>query len=216
MSGVRKTYDGRRYVLDGLDFTLHEGQVAAILGASGCGKSTLLNIIGLLDSCTEGSYTFCGERMLRTRLNSYHQQRARDIGFVFQSYCLIDALSVTENALMPFLYNDRSITREVERRLVSVLDDFNLTALKNTKASLLSGGERQRVAIARAMIKSPRLVIADEPTGNLDDANARLVVEAFLSIARQGTSVVVVTHNNMLADEVACAYRLCKGRLEAC
>lgn len=198
ISNLKKTYDGRRYVLNGLDFSIGEGEIATIWGASGCGKSTFLNIIGLLDDFTSGEYIFDGTLINPQRLNSYNLLRAREIGFVFQSYCLIDALSVKDNILMPYLYNDLRITKDVNARVDDLLARFNMEDLKQKKASLLSGGERQRVAIIRALIKHPRLIIADEPTGNLDEANALLVCKAFSEAANEGTSTIVVTHNRQL------------------
>lgn len=216
MSGIQKTYDGKRNVLDNLAFSIDRGDIATILGASGCGKSTFLNIVGLLDNFTEGFYLFDGTEIKRKKLNSYYKQRATDIGFVFQSYCLIESLSVKDNILMPFLYNNQYIDKKIIADLDKILKDFNLTELKNKKASLLSGGERQRVAIARAMIKNPKLIIADEPTGNLDEANAELVVNAFRSIAGSGTSVIVVTHNKFLSLSSKNIYSLEGGLLKPC
>ena len=173
LSGVRKSYDGRHYVLDGLDFALGEGETAVVYGASGCGKSTFLNIVGLLDSMNEGDYRFSNQSICARRLNAYSEVRAEKIGFVFQSYCLIEALSVADNILMPFLYNGKPISKEVLGELASLAEELGIAELLEKKAALLSGGEKQRVAIARAMLKRPRLIIADEPTGNLDEGNSQ-------------------------------------------
>jgi ABC-type lipoprotein export system ATPase subunit len=216
LNDVRKTYDRERYVLDGVNLTLEEGEIITIIGVSGCGKSTLLNIIGLLDSFTSGEYWFAGRQIKRSRLNSYHKNRAQDIGFVFQSYCLIDVLNVQDNILMPYLYANHPINARVMRRLGTILEDFNLATLRKARAGDLSGGERQRVAIARAMIKLPRIIIADEPTGNLDDANAKVVIEAFKTAAASGTAVIVVTHNSRLSFGAHKSYSLKEGRLCLC
>ena len=216
IKGMRKTYDGKRYVLDGLDFSLGEGEVATIHGASGCGKSTFLNIVGLLDNCTDGKYFFAGKEIIPKKLNSYYAVRAEDIGFIFQSYCLIERLSVRENVLMPFLYNNDPIGDDVEKRLEGLMRDLNIASLIDKKAGNLSGGECQRVAICRAMLKKPRLIIADEPTGNLDENNTYLVVDAINKIRAGGTSVIVVTHNKSIGFENETKYMLDKGVLHPC
>lgn len=216
MKNIKKTYNGKHYVLSNIDFSIDKGEISTIFGASGCGKSTFLNIVGLLDNFTEGEYVFNGKQVNPKKLNSYHLQRSLDIGFVFQSYCLIESISVKDNILMPFLYNNISYTKNIHNNLNTILEQFNLIELINKKVSLLSGGERQRVAIARAMIKSPKLIIADEPTGNLDDKNAKLVVEAFKRISSQGTSIIVVTHNEHLSFNASATYNLEEGVLHLC
>ena len=213
ISNLRKTYDGKRYVLDGLDFSINKGEIATILGASGCGKSTFLNIVGLLDNFTDGKYLFSETEINPKKLNSYYQYRATDIGFIFQAYCLIDSLSVKDNILMPFLYSGAGITDSVKEAVDALLDSFDMLNLKNKRVSLLSGGERQRVAIIRAIIKKPKLIIADEPTGNLDESNTQLVVKAFRNIAENGTAVIVVTHNKYLSLGMGRTYSLKGGRL---
>ncbi len=213
ISNLRKTYDGKRYVLDGLDFSINKGEIATILGASGCGKSTFLNIVGLLDNFTDGKYLFSETEINPKKLNSYYQYRATDIGFIFQAYCLIDSLSVKDNILMPFLYSGAGITGSVKEAVDALLDSFDMLNLKNKRVSLLSGGERQRVAIIRAIIKKPKLIIADEPTGNLDESNTQLVVKAFRNIAENGTAVIVVTHNKYLSLGMGRTYSLKGGRL---
>lgn len=216
MSGIRKTYTGKRYVLDGVDFSLEKGEIATITGESGSGKSTFLNIVGLLDSFTEGTYLFDGAPVYKNRLNSYYKQRAADIGFVFQAYCLIESISVQENILMPFMYNDKPINKSLYAQMDELLNELNITALKDKKVALLSGGEKQRVAICRAMIKKPKLIIADEPTGNLDEKNAELVISAFKKISDLGTSVIVVTHNLHLSFGAEKVYALEKGSFRLC
>lgn len=210
---IRKTYDGNRYVLNGLNFSLDAGEIATIRGASGCGKSTFLNIVGLLDNYTDGEYYFIGTPIFPQKLNSYYNLRAEDIGFIFQSYCLIDKLDVRDNILMPFLYNKERINSNVTKRLEQLLEDLNISHLIDKKAGLLSGGERQRVAICRAMLKKPSLIIADEPTGNLDEKNTNLVVEAINKISAEGTAVIVVTHNNNISFKNETKYTLDGGVL---
>lgn len=213
ITNLRKTYDGKRYVLDGLNFSIGKGEIKTIFGASGCGKSTFLNIVGLLDNYTSGEYLFCEININPKRLNDYYKYRAQDIGFIFQSYFLIDSLSVNDNILMPFLYNGIDLSGSVKKTVDKLLDSFDMLSLKNKKVSLLSGGERQRVAIMRAIIKEPKLIIADEPTGNLDESNTDLVVKAFKYIAEKGTAVIVVTHNKFLSFGTDTTYTLRGGKL---
>ena len=216
MKGIRKSYDGKRFVLDGVDLSVTEGEIATIVGASGSGKSTLLNIIGLLDNYTEGEYELNGTVIQRKKLNTYNRQRATDLGFIFQAYCLIESITVKENILMPYMYNGLKIDREVYESMDRLLGELNIDKLREKKVSLLSGGEKQRVAICRAMLKKPKLIIADEPTGNLDETNALLVTEAFRRIASAGTAIMVVTHNRHLSFGEGKVYRLDGGVLTAC
>lgn len=210
---LKKTYDNKRYVLNDLNFSIKRGEIATILGASGCGKSTFLNIMGMLDTPTDGEYIFEGKKIERNNLNLYNKIRAKDIGFIFQSYCLIEYLTVQENVLMPFLYNGLEITDSVYKEIDELLYKLKLDKVKNKRVSLLSGGEKQRVAIVRAMIKNPKLIIADEPTGNLDDINAISVINAFCDIAKKGTSIIVVTHNKYLSFGSGNKYELKEGKL---
>ncbi len=213
ISNLCKTYDGKNFVLNNLNFTINQGDFATIYGSSGCGKSTFLNVIGLLDNFTSGEFFFNQQQINRKKINSYYELRALDIGFIFQSYCLIDSLSVKDNILMPFLYSDISLTKEIKENLDILLDNFNMLEYKNKKVNLLSGGERQRIAILRAIIKKPKLLIADEPTGNLDDTNANIVIDAFNKIANSGTTVIVVTHNKYLSCNSTKSYILEGGKL---
>lgn len=215
MSNIKKTYDGKKYVLSGIDFSLHEGEIAIISGASGCGKSTFLNIVGLLDNMSEGDYFFNQVFIKRNRLSSYYKQRADDIGFVFQAYCLIESISVKDNILMPYLYSGKLIDRRVHEELYALADELNISSLLDKKAGLLSGGEKQRVAICRAIIKKPKLIIADEPTGNLDTGNTASVVGFFDRIVKSGTAVIIVTHNADLCFQNSKLYTLCAGELHS-
>lgn len=216
MKNIFKTYDGVRYVINDLDFSLENGRIAVIFGESGCGKSTLMNIIGLLDTFTKGSYSFMDSKIKQNELNSYYKYRASDIGFIFQAYYLIESLSVLDNMLMPFLYCKKPVFADIRVMIDETLDELNIYDLIMKRASDLSGGERQRVAIARAMIRAPKLLIADEPTGNLDEKNTDLVVDSFNRISKSGTAIVIVTHNRRL-DFCNCEkYLLSSGRLHRC
>lgn len=213
MSNICKSYDGKQNVLENLQFAIDKGEITTIYGSSGCGKSTFLNIVGLLDSCTAGEYFFNGRRISRGNLNKYQPIRAGDIGFIFQSYCLIDSISVFDNVIMPLMYLEDKSVRPLLDQVDHILQELNIMHLKNQKAITLSGGERQRVAIARAIIKKPKLIIADEPTGNLDDNNANLVIAAFQKIINTGTSIIVVTHNRHLSFGNGNTYTLQQGAL---
>lgn len=216
MRNIVKNYDGKTNVLDGVDFTLDHGEIASVMGPSGCGKSTFLNILGLLDTRTSGEYYLDGAEIQNSTVNSkFSAYRGDRIGFVFQSYYLIDSLSVYENIMMPFLYSNKGIPFGVDNIIDDYLDYFNLKKLKNKVAGLLSGGEKQRVALIRAMIKRPELLIADEPTGNLDEQNSTIVIRAFKEISSKGTAVVFVTHNSHLKDDEWRNYSLEEGRLKS-
>ncbi|MCQ2426518.1 MAG: ABC transporter ATP-binding protein [Lachnospiraceae bacterium] len=214
MSGISKTYDGNKFVLNDLSFSLCLGEIAIIMGPSGSGKSTFLNILGLLDKASSGKYLFNGNDLCEKRNKKlYSFIRGEKIGFVFQSYYLIETLTVRDNIMMPFLYSDTKITDEIEDHISEYAQLFGVTELLDKKASLLSGGERQRVAIIRAMIKKPCLVIADEPTGNLDEKNGETVINAFRKIAGAGTAVVIVTHNSGINCPEGKRFQLCEGKL---
>ncbi len=213
MSSIKKSYDGKKNILDGIDFSLGTGEIAVIYGESGCGKSTFLNVVGLLDSINEGSYFFDNNKISARRLNTYSTLRARDIGFVFQSYCLIEPLSVRDNILMPFVYNGKPLSKQVMSELNQISSELGIDSLLGKKAALLSGGEKQRVAIARAMIKHPKLIIADEPTGNLDEVNSNIVAAALSRAAENGAAVLIVTHDRQLNYNNAKVYLLNDGRL---
>lgn len=214
ISDLKKTYDGKRFVLNNLNFSLEEGEIATIYGLSGCGKSTFLNIVGLLDDFSSGDYFFKEKRINPRFLNRYNNFRANNIGFVFQSYHLIDALTVEENILMPFLYNDIPVNFNVKQQIKNLLKHLDIENLLEKKTALLSGGEKQRVAVVRAMIKHPAVIIADEPTGNLDSENTQAVVYALHEATNQGTSVIIVTHNQNISFSKGKEYNLQNGVLE--
>lgn len=211
LSGIEKRY-GKRVILSELDLSVKQGELLVINGASGQGKTTLLNIIGLLDSFQSGRYFFEGKDVMQS-FSTKLDIRSEHIGFVFQDYCLLEKLTVMDNILMPYLYSDVPLTKEIIHTAEEYLERFGLVSLKKTKAKYLSGGEKQRVSIIRAMIKKPALVLADEPTGNLDPANARLIADELRTMTKDGTSVIVVTHNKEVFDNADMKYMLRDGRL---
>lgn len=215
MKDISKTYDGKRQILNHFDFEVEPEEIATIYGMSGTGKSTCLNIIGLLDTFSSGEYFLLDNKIDAKKINKYKEYRAAEIGFVFQSYCLLDSINVEENIKMPFLYTPGT-NIVTEQEISEILEKLRLTELRFQKTALLSGGERQRVAIARAMIKKPRLIIADEPTGNLDEANSLVVANAFREAAADGASVVIVTHDRHMNFGSGSKYLLNEGRLNKC
>ncbi len=213
MEKIKKTYDGKRYVLNDLYFTAQEGELTIIKGQSGSGKSTLLNILGLLDVFDSGTYILNNHQIDSQKNNKYANIRSDMIGFIFQSYHLIESISIQDNILLPFLYSEKRISTEVIQRMKTILENFNLIEMKDKNVSLLSGGEKQRVAIARAIIKNPPLIIADEPTGNLDDENSRIVIDYLKDLTFNGTTIVLVTHDMNLLKYGDASYSLKEGRL---
>lgn len=213
MKHISKTYPNGNEVLSDINLEIHKGDFITIVGNSGSGKSTLLNAIGLLDIATAGEFYFCEKNIIKARRHQLDSIRANDIGFIFQSYCLLDNISVEDNIMIPFLYQQEKIPRNISEKIEEYLQLFNLEKQRRQKAKYLSGGEKQRVAIIRALIKNPILLLADEPTGNLDYNNARIIYHAFKKITDDGTAVVVVTHSQNIFEGVDQTYQLNEGRL---
>ncbi|MGB4839850.1 MAG: ABC transporter ATP-binding protein [Saprospiraceae bacterium] len=180
--------------LNGINLEIIDGEFVAIMGPSGCGKSTLLNILGLLDSPTEGSYNFHGTEVAKLSERQRARHRKGNIGFVFQSFNLIDELTVFENVELPLLYlKTPSMERKI--RVESALERMNMMHRRNHFPQQLSGGQQQRVAIARAVVAKPKLILADEPTGNLDSANGEDVMKLLQELNNEGTTIAMVTHS---------------------
>ena len=173
---------------------MNEGEFVAIMGPSGCGKSTLLNILGLLDNPTSGSYQLLGREVATLREKDRTRFRKGNIGFVFQSFNLIDELNVFENVELPLIYL-RVKASERKRRVNEILSRMNISHRAEHFPQQLSGGQQQRVAIARAVVANPKLILADEPTGNLDSKNGREVMEMLSELNHDGTTVIMVTHS---------------------
>ncbi len=180
--------------LDKVSLGIEEGQFVSIMGPSGCGKSTLLHILGLIDSPSDGSYRFLGEDVSRYTESRRAQLRKRNIGFIFQSFNLIDELSVYENVELPLLYA-RVAQGERKEKVDSVLERMDIGHRRDHFPSQLSGGQQQRVAVARAVVNRPKLILADEPTGNLDSANGNEVMRILLRLHEEGASILMVTHS---------------------
>ena len=180
--------------LNEVTFEIGKGEFVAIMGPSGCGKSTLLNILGTLDTPTSGSYLFEGKRVDKMNENQLTALRKGSIGFIFQSFNLIDELTVYENIELPLVYLNIK-PAERNRRVKEVLEKVNMLHRANHLPQQLSGGQQQRVAIARAVVSGPKLILADEPTGNLDSKNGREVMELLTELHKEGTTIVMVTHS---------------------
>jgi lipoprotein-releasing system ATP-binding protein len=205
--------DGTIEVLDGLDLDIDEGDRIAIVGQSGVGKSTLLHILGTLDHPTSGTLRFRGENVFDRSRESLADLRGRFLGFVFQFHHLLPEFSAIENVMMPGLIQgiDRA---EMRVRGETILLDVGLAHRVDQAVGKLSGGERQRVAVARALVLDPPLVLADEPTGNLDPATGDQVAELLFEMNRtRGTTLVVVTHSKRMADQLGRVLVLKEGRL---
>ena len=191
---IFRTEEVETWALNDVSFTVADGEFVAIMGPSGCGKSTLLNILGLLDNPTKGSYKLQGVEVADLDENHRTDLRKGVIGFVFQSFNLIDELNVRENIELPLLYMGVP-AKERRRRAEEVMERMNISHREKHFPNQLSGGQQQRVAIARAVIAGPKLILADEPTGNLDSVNGQEVMNLLKELNQQGTTVVMVTHS---------------------
>ncbi len=217
--GIWKVFrggDGRPLeVLRGVDVDVHRGEVLAVVGASGAGKSTLLHLLGALDFASSGDVWLDGSRYADLDANALAEIRNRKLGFVFQFHHLLREFSALENVMMPLLIAGSS-EREARSRAEEVLSEVGLAGRMTHRPAELSGGEQQRCAVARALVHDPSLVLADEPSGNLDHANADRLHELFFRLAREyETAVVVVTHNRQLAGRADRIHWLEDGRLTA-
>ncbi len=190
-----RTEEIETYALNGVNFNLNEGEFVAIMGPSGCGKSTLLNILGMLDNPNEGSYLFAGQEVANLNERQRTGLRKGNLGFVFQSFNLIDELSVFENVELPLIYLNYNKSQR-EEMVLKVLERMKISHRSKHYPTQLSGGQQQRVAIARAVVTNPKLILADEPTGNLDSKNGLEVMNLLTELNQEGTTIVMVTHSN--------------------
>ena len=198
--------------LDAVNFEVDEGQFVSIMGPSGCGKSTLLHILGLIDSPTAGTYRFLGEDVSRYPESRRSRIRKRNIGFVFQNFNPIDELTVFENVELPLVYA-RTPARERRAKVDEVLERVDIAHRRNHFPAQLSGGQQQRVAVARAVVNRPNLILADEPTGNLDSANGSEVMQILNKLNEDGTSILMVTHSPDNAAYSERTIRMLDGRI---
>lgn len=195
LSKVFRTSEIETLALNSINLKIKKGEFVAIMGPSGCGKSTLLNILGLLDNPSEGQYTFDNNQVAGLKEGQRTDLRKGNIGFVFQSFNLIDELNVFENVEMPLVY--QGISNKKRKEMVNkVLDRMSMSHRAKHYPQQLSGGQQQRVAIARAVVSNPGLILADEPTGNLDSSNGQEVMELLTELNREGTTIIMVTHSH--------------------
>jgi len=202
------------HALRSVDLTINEGEYAAIMGPSGSGKSTLMNVIGCLDSPDDGSYELNGKLVSNMGDKKLAEVRNKEIGFVFQTFNLLNRTTAKRNVEMPLIYAGLN-RKERHERALSVLEKVSLTDRMYHKPSELSGGQRQRVAIARALVTSPSLVLADEPTGNLDSNTAREIMDLFDELHDTGHTILLVTHDEDVAAHTNRKIRLLDGRIES-
>ena len=198
--------------LDGIDLDIAAGEFVAIMGPSGCGKSTLLNVIGLLDSPTSGSYVFDGTEVAGLGEAKLAAFRKAHIGFIFQSFNLVDELTVRDNIELALLYHDVS-AKERRSRAEEVMDRVGIGHRARHRPSQLSGGQQQRVAVARALVATPKLILADEPTGNLDTNHGEEVMRMLQQLNAEGSTIVMVTHSPAHADYASRVVNMLDGRI---
>ena len=209
-----RTEEVETIALQGIDLQVGKGEFVAIMGPSGCGKSTLLNIIGLLDNPTVGKFHLNGQEVSRLRENERTELRKGTIGFVFQSFNLIDELTVWENVELPLTYMHIP-AKERKEKVKEILQRMKMSHRAGHFPQQLSGGQQQRVAIARAVIARPQLILADEPTGNLDSKNGMEVMELLSELHREGTTVIMVTHSEHDARYAERIVKLFDGKVIA-
>ena len=212
VSKIYRTTEVETRALDRVSMEIAPGEFVAVMGPSGCGKSTLLNILGLLDRPTSGAYGFFGEDVAGYAEAKLTRLRRDKIGFVFQSFNLIDDLSIAENVEVALIY--RGVQgAERKRRVQAALEKVGIAHRARHKPQQLSGGQQQRAAVARALVSAPRLILADEPTGNLDTANGEAVMSLLKQAAAEGVTVVMVTHSLVHAAEAQRTIQLLDGRV---
>ena len=209
---VFRTEEIETTALSGVSFEIKDGEFVAIMGPSGCGKSTLLNILGLLDNPTEGSYQFGDTEVAKLKEKDRTKFRKGNIGFVFQSFNLIDELNVYENIELPLRYLDIP-SSERKARVTEMMKRMNISHRAKHFPQQLSGGQQQRVAIARAVVSNPKLILADEPTGNLDSKNGKEVMDLLKELNQEGTTIVMVTHSQKDASQAQRTIDLFDGQI---
>ena len=205
--------DAETFALNGVNLTIHKGEFVAIMGPSGCGKTTLLNILGLLDRDVEGGYELDGQSVDDMSRRKQARIRSQQIGFVFQNFNLISRLNIIENVALPLIY--KGITRTKRLTIASeILRNFHLNEREYYMPHQLSGGQTQRVAIARALVNNPSIILADEPTGNLDSRSSHIIMEELSELHKRGNTIIMVTHNPNLTTYASRVITMLDGQVD--
>ena len=215
LKDIHKSYrigDSEFTVLKGIDLQIEEGEFIALMGPSGSGKSTLLNIVGCLDRPTSGQFLLLGQEISQTSDDELARVRREELGFIFQTFNLIGRISVLKNVEVPMMLS--GVTREKRKeRALKLLESVGIAHRSNFSPQNISGGERQRVAIARALANNPKIIIADEPTGNLDLKNSDEVMKILNNLYKEGRTIIMVTHNPEITENCSRVIRLRDGRI---
>jgi putative ABC transport system ATP-binding protein len=216
LKDITKRYglgDAETRALDNFSLQIKQGEFIIIMGPSGCGKTTLLNVLGLLDDATSGDYLLDGHPVTKLSKNRKARLRADKIGFIFQNFNLIPAITILENVALPLLYSGLSETKRL-KRASDILSTFRLKEREYYLPSQLSGGQQQRVAIARAFVSDPSIILADEPTGNLDSRSSHIVMEELRALHSEGNTIVMVTHNPNLTTYATRVINMLDGQID--
>ncbi len=211
---VYRTDEIETTALNGVNFNIATGEFVAVMGPSGCGKSTLLNIIGMIDNPSSGEYNFDNQEISKHSERQRADLRKVNLGFIFQSFNLIDELTVFENVELPLIYNKIKAS-ERKKMVETVLERMNMMHRRNHFPQQLSGGQQQRVAVSRAIVHRPKLILADEPTGNLDSENGKEVMQLLSQLNEEGTTIIMVTHSQRDAEYAHRIVRLLDGKIVA-
>ena len=216
LRGLQKRFgigDAENLAINGINLTINRGEFVAIMGPSGCGKTTLLNILGLLDRSIDGEYELDGQSVATISKRKQARIRSKQIGFVFQSFNLVPRLNVIENVALPLIY--KGITRTKRLQIASdILRNFHLNEREYYMPHQLSGGQTQRVAIARALVNEPSIILADEPTGNLDSRASHIIMEELSDLHKRGNTIIMVTHNPRLTTYASRVITMLDGQID--
>lgn len=205
--------DAEHFAIDGIDLTIEKGEFIAIMGPSGCGKTTLLNILGLLDSSIEGEYELEGRSVGSLSKRRQAHIRSEQIGFIFQSFNLVNRLTIIDNVALPLIYKGVSKLARL-KQASKMLETFHLSQREFYMPNQLSGGQMQRVAIARALVNNPSIILADEPTGNLDSHASHIIMQELSDLHKKGNTIIMVTHNPNLTTYASRVITMLDGKID--